>query len=133
MARGTTKQTERVERTIGAMLTSGERIVAQGPCWGASLTGRARMLLARRTEYVLVLTDQRLLVLADRRGGDPTVLLAKRYETFRLERFRPKRSFALGQVQLRGPGDVRIVLEFRHKQRELARRLAERLQTPALF
>ena len=128
MRRVTTKRMERTEHTIDAALTAGEHVVAQGPCWGAALTGRARLLLARRTEYVLVLTDRRFLVLAARRGEDPTVLLAKRYDSFELERFRPTRSFGLGQAVLQGPGGIRMVLEFRRKQRDLAYQLADQLR-----
>jgi hypothetical protein len=128
MARTNPKRTERSQRTIEATLTPGEQVVTQGPCWGAPLTGRGRLLFARRVEYVLVLTDRRFLVLAARRGEDPAVVLAKRYETFELERFRPTRSFGLGQVLLRGPGGLRMVLEFRRRQRGLAHELADHFQ-----
>jgi hypothetical protein len=128
MARTNPKRTERSERTIGAALTPGEQVVAQGPCWGAPLTGRARLLFTRRVKYVLVLTDRRFLVLAARRGADPVVVLAKHYEALELERFRPTRSFGLGQVLLQGPDGLRMVLEFRRKQRGLAHELADHFQ-----
>jgi len=96
--------------------------------------GVALLFLSRR-QYLVGLTDRRLLVF-ERRGSGPRgrvvpadLMLGKRYESFALERRR--RRPTLLQLVLRGENDTRLVLEFRPSQRAMGRALADRLTAPS--
>lgn len=88
------------------------------------------MLLLARRQYVMALTDRRVLVFARRRGGPdaPDLVIGKRYETFTLERVKRRRP--LVQVSLQASSGNRLVFEFRRGERELAGELIARLTPP---
>jgi hypothetical protein len=121
--RATTELSDR----IGTVLASGEQLLDHGRCWGALLRGRGGLLLGTRREYELALSDRRLLILTRPRGRrpEPAVALAKRYDTFSIERVRRRRP--LLQVVLQAANGSRLVLEFRPRSRRLGRELLERL------
>jgi hypothetical protein len=121
------KTAERVRATIDAALGSDEQLLEYGPCWGASLKPRASLLLTGRAEYVVALTDRRLMVLVPPRRRDQSakIVLAKRYDALTLDRVRRRRPMAQVVVVTSGG---RMVLEFRSRQRPLARELVARMQ-----
>jgi hypothetical protein len=124
MARDTAR---RIRAAAEAVLVPGERITAHGPCWAAHVADRVPLFLRARREYLLALTDRRLLVFErTRRGPTPgDLVLGKRYETYTLERV--KRHRPLLQVMFRSANGARMVFEFRRGQREIAGELIARL------
>ena len=113
-----------------AVLVEGERITSQGRCWGAQLRARVPLLFLGRRQYLMALTDRRVLVFEPRRRGPRAteLVIGKRYETFTLERVRRRR--LLMQVQLRAMNGNVMIFEFRPRQRELGGELIARL-TPS--
>ena len=89
---------------------------------------RASLLLTGRAEYLVALTTRRLMVLVPprRRGEGSKVVLAKRYDALALERVRRHRPLAQVVVVVTTGG--RMVLEFRSRQRSLARDLVTRIE-----
>ena len=117
------------------MSASGEQVVDAGMAWATRLRDGVALLFLSRRQYLVALTDRRLLVF-ERRGSGPRgrvgpadLVLGKRYEFFALERSR--RRPTLLQLVLRGENDTRLVLEFRPSQRALGRALAMRLAAPS--
>lgn len=102
-------------------------MTSQGTCWAAQRRSRVPLLFLARRQYLLALTDRRILVFARRRRGPeaPDLVIGKRYETFTLERVRRRRP--LMQVVLRAVNGNRLVFEFRSRQRDLGGELAARL------
>jgi hypothetical protein len=114
---------------------TGEQVVDTGMAWATRLRDGVALLFLSRRQYLVALTDRRLLVF-ERRGSGPRgrvgpadLVLGKRYEFFALERSR--RRPTLLQLVLRGENDTRLVLEFRPSQRALGRALAMRLTAPS--
>lgn len=103
--------------------------------WATRMRDGVALLFLTRRQYLIALTDRRLLVF-ERRGSGPRgrvgpadLVLGKRYEFFALERTR--RRPTLLQLVLRGENDTRLVLEFRLSQRSMGRALAKRLASPS--
>ena len=117
----------RIQEAAEALLVPGERITGHGKCWAAQIHDRVPLIFRARREYLLALTDRRMLVFErTRRGPTPRdLVLGKRYETFTLERV--KRHRPLLQVSFRGSNGARMVFEFRRGQREVAGELIARL------
>jgi hypothetical protein len=117
----------KIRAAAEAVLVPGERVTVHGLCWAAQVPDRVSLLFRARREYLLALTDRRLLVFErTRRGPMPgDLVLGKRYETFVLERV--KRHRPLLQVVCRSSNGARMVLEFRRGQREIAGELIARL------
>ena len=112
------------------MLVEGERITSRGMCWGAQLRSRVPLLFLGRRQYLMALTDRRILVFERNRRGPRAseLVIGKRYETFTLEKVKRRRP--LMQVQLRAVNGNVMVFEFRPGQRELGGELIARL-TPS--
>ena len=117
----------RIQAAAEAVLVPGELITGHGVCWVAQVTDRVPLIFRARREYLLALTDRRMLVFErTRRGPTPRdLVLGKRYETFTLERVRRHRP--LLQVAFRATNGSRMVFEFRRGQREVAGELIARL------
>jgi plasmid replication initiation protein len=110
-------------------------VVNVGVVWATRMRDGVALLFLSRRQYLVGLTDRRLLVF-ERRGSGPRgrvvpadLMLGKRYESFALERRR--RRPTLLQLVLRGENDTRLVLEFRPSQRAMGRALADRLTAPS--
>lgn len=123
---------EHADAAVTPMLTRGELLRRSGPVWATEHQGRAPLLFQARDPHVLVLTDQRLVLLTGPRRRRPltaaNVLIAKRYSAFslvRMQRFRP-----MLQLRIRTPADRILVLEFRPRDRSLGRELAHALGPP---
>jgi hypothetical protein len=118
--------TDRVRTAAEAVLVDGETITSKGMCWAARRRGRIPLSLLARRQYLLALTDRRVLVFERGRRPKPSdLVLGKRYETFALEGVR--RGFPLLQVRVRAANGNRMVFEFRPGQRELGGELVARL------
>ena len=116
------------------MSGAGEQVVDVGMAWATRMRDGVALLFLGRRQYLIALTDRRLLVFERRGSGPrgrvdpPDLMLGKRYEFFTLERTR--RRPTLLQLVLRGENDTRLVLEFRPRQRAMGRALAARLGSP---
>ena len=118
--------TEKVRAAAEAVLVDGETVTSKGVCWAAQRRGRVPLPLLARRQYLLALTDRRVLVFERGRRPKPSdLVLGKRYETFTLERVR--RGFPLLQVSVRAANGNRMVFEFRPGNRELGGELIARL------
>lgn len=119
-----------LEEAAQGVLVGGERITSRGVCWATQVPSGKPLLFAQRRQYLLALTDRRLLVFERRRGKpEPSdLVIGKRYEAFTLDRV--QRSRPLMQVAMRAANGNRLVFEFRPRQRELGGELVARL-TPA--
>jgi hypothetical protein len=101
--------------------------MSSGQCWAAQMRDRVPLLFLARRQYLVALTDRRVLVFERSRRG-PTaqdLVLGKRYESFTVDRVRRHRP--LLQVVMRGTNGNKLALEFRFGQRELAGELIARL------
>lgn len=114
------------------MLARDEGFRRAGPVWAVEQRGRAPLFFQARDPHVLVLTDQRLVLFSRPRRRRPLsmndLVIAKRYSTFtpvRARRFRP-----MLQLRLRTSADRVLVLEFRPRDRALARKLVRELGPP---
>ena len=118
---------EKVREAAHGVLVEGERITSHGECWGAQVRARVPLLFLARRQYLLALTDRRLLVFNRRRKGPDAsdLVIGKRYETFTLERVKRRRP--LMQVVLQAKNGNRLVFEFRGGQRELGGELVARI------
>jgi hypothetical protein len=118
---------QRIRAAAEAVLVDGERITAKGTCWAAQRRGRVPLPFVARRQYLLVLTDRRLLVFErSRRGPQPTdLVIGKRYEAFGLDRVR--RGPFLMQVKTRANSGNELVFEFRRRHREIGGELVARL------
>jgi hypothetical protein len=121
-----------VETTITPLLTKGEELRRSGPAWAVEHGGKAPLLFRARDLHEVVLTDQRFILLARPRRRQPlgvnNVVLAKRYSAFSLERTRRLRPML--QLRVRTAADRVLVLEFRPRDRRIARDLAAELDSP---
>ena len=118
--------TDKVRAAAEAVLVDGETVTSKGVCWAAQRRGRVPLPLLARRQYLLALTDRRVLVFERGRRPRPSdLVLGKRYETFTLERVR--RGFPLLQVSVRATNGNRMVFEFRPGNRELGGELIARL------
>ncbi|MGQ0805649.1 MAG: hypothetical protein ACT4PI_17535 [Actinomycetota bacterium] len=115
-----------VETAVTPMLTKGEQLQRSGPAWAVEHRGKAPLLFRERDLHEVVLTDQRLILLTRPRRRRPlgvnNLVLAKRYTTFSLERARRLRPML--QLRVRTSADRVLVLEFRPRDRRVARDLA---------
>ena len=114
------------------MLARGELFRRAGPVWAVEEGGRAPLFFRARDPHVLVLTDQRLILFGRPRRRHPLsvndLVIAKRYSTFtpvRARRFRP-----MLQLRLRTSADRVLVLEFRPRDRALARKVVREVGAP---
>lgn len=116
-----------VETAVTPMLTKGEHLQRSGPAWAVEHRGKAPLLFRERDLHEVVLTDQRLILLTRPRRRRPlgvnNLVLAKRYTTFSLERARRLRPML--QLRVRTSADRVLVLEFRPRDRRVARDLAD--------
>jgi len=121
---------QKVEDAAKAVLIEGERVTSTGECWAVQARSRVPLAFLARRQYLMALTDRRVLVFNAGRGG-PTasdLVIGKRYKTFTLEKVKRRRP--LVQVSLLASGGNRLVFEFRRRQRELAGELIARLTPP---
>lgn len=127
MARAAKQQVEDAAR---AVLIEGERVTSTGECWAVQARSRMPLAFLARRQYLMALTDRRVLVFTRRRRGPQAsdLIIGKRYETFTLGRVKRRRP--LVQVAVHASSGNRLVFEFRRRQRELAGELIARL-TPA--
>jgi hypothetical protein len=120
------RKDEAIEAAAQGVLVAGERITSRGICWAVQVPRRRPLLFLARRQYLLALTDRRVLVFRRRRTPSASdLVLARRYEAFRLERV--SRWRPLMQIRLGLANGTRIVLEFRPRQRELGGELVARL------
>ena len=127
MARDTTS---RIQAAADAVLVPGERVTGSAPCWATQRRGRVPLLFLARQQYVMALTDRRVLIFRRSRKPSPKdLVMGKRYESFVLEGVRRRRF--LMQVMVRAANGNRQVFEFRPGQRDLGGELIARL-TPSL-
>lgn len=113
-------------RATTPWLVEGERLVARGHCWATRLLSGERLLLLARKQYLLALTDRRLLAFERKRRGVNAehLVLARPYGVYELELVRSR--WPMRQVVLADPSGDRLVFEFRPRQHDLARRLVSR-------
>jgi hypothetical protein len=114
-----------------SLLVAGERVVESGHCWGAQRREHLPLVLARRNQYLMVLTDRRMLLFSRRSGpvqaGD--LVIGKRYQTFELDKVH--RARPLLQVRVNATTGTRMVFEFRPSRRHVGDALVQRLdRTP---
>ena len=110
-------------------LAGGERVVVSGRCWAARRRRLLPLALSARRRVRLLVTDRRLLVFARPRRRTlraTDLLLAKRFETYRLEGVR--RARPLWQVRVATENGARLVFEFGPRGRRLATAVTDRLQ-----
>lgn len=121
-----------VEAAVRPMLTKGEELRRSGPAWAVERRGKAPLLFRARDLHEVVLTDQRLILLTRPRRRRPlgvnNLVLAKRYSTFSLERARRLRPML--QLRVRTSAERVLVLEFRPRDRGLARDLTAAMGPP---
>ena len=110
-----------------ARSVEGERVTESGHCWAARIKPHVPLLFTARHQYLMVLTDRRLLLFKRRRKAlrASDLVLGKRYEAFSLGRVR--RTFPLASVRAEASNGARMVFEFRPGQRHLSGALAARL------
>jgi hypothetical protein len=122
----------RAREAAQSVCATGEQVVGVGTAWGTRIRDGGVLLFLARRQFLIALTNRRLLVFERRaRGASGTrrpLVIGKRYEFFSLERVR--RGPFLYQVVLRGEDDTRLVFEFRPGQRALGRALVEHLTSP---
>jgi hypothetical protein len=112
-------------------LAGGEIIRSCSAVWATECSGRTPLLFRGRALHCIAITDRRLILFrAPRRRGRLTpsnMLIAKRHPTFRLEKAR--RYSPLLQLLIRDTAGRRIALEFRLRDRKVARELVTMLGT----
>jgi hypothetical protein len=124
---------EQITAASHGALVDGERVVEHGICWAAQLKPRVPLWMQARHQFLMVLTDRRLLLFARRRRAlqASDLVIGKRYEAFTLEPVR--RSWPLFQVRVQAANGTRMVFEFRPRQRQVGGALVARLTPkPAL-
>jgi hypothetical protein len=121
--------TSRIQAAAEAILVPGEHVTGSAPCWATERRGRVPLLFLSRQQYVMALTDRRVLIFRRTRKPSPQdLVMGKRYESFTLEGVRRRRF--LMQVEVRAANGNRQVFEFRPGQRDLGGELIARL-TPS--
>ena len=114
--------------TARGALVDGEHMDEYGTCWAGQLRTRVPLVLTGRRQYLIVLTDRRLLLFHRRRGhglAPDDLVIGKRYESFQLDRVHRNRP--LMQLLVTATGGSRMVLEFRPGRRGVGDALAHRL------
>ena len=114
-----------------SLLVAGERVVEFGHCWGAQRREHLPLALARRNQYLMVLTDRRLLLFTRRSGPVRTddLVFGKRYQTFEIDKVHRVRP--LLQVRVNASTGTRMVFEFQPTRRHVGDALVRRLdRTP---
>jgi hypothetical protein len=121
-----------IETAVRPMLKKDEELRRSGPAWAVERRGKAPLLFRARDLLEVVLTDQRLILLTLPRRRRPlgvnNLVLAKRYSTFSLEGIRRLRPML--QLRVRTSAERVLVLEFRPRDRRVARDLAAALGPP---
>jgi len=118
---------DRLSVAAGTTLVEGERVLEYGHCWGTQRRDRLPIVFARRRQYLMVLTDRRLLLFARHPGPVQAkdLVIGKRYETFKLETVR--RARPLLQLRVNATNGTRMVFEFRPGRRHVGDALVHRL------
>jgi len=119
---------ERTGRLLAPRLHADEDIVAVGSAWFARVRG-GHLLFVGRHYRLVALTDQRLLVFNRRARSRGAAVLDVTLDRLRLVHAGAPRS--LYPVLLDVSGEPRALLEFRRRERALARELVARLRAPA--
>lgn len=125
----------RARAAAEAVAVRDEQVLDTGVAWAAPVTPGSGLLFRARHQYLLALTDRRLLVFERhaKRRRDPVgaadLVMGKRYEFFTVDRRR--RYPTLLQLVLRGENDTGLVLEFRPGHRALGQSLEQHLTTPS--
>ncbi len=125
----------RARAAAEAVAVHDEHVLDAGVVWAAPVTPGAGLLFRARHQYLIALTDRRLLVFERRakRRRDPLgaadLVMGKRYEFFTVDRRR--RSPTLLQIVVRGENDTGLVLEFRPRHQALGRTLEQHLTAPS--
>jgi hypothetical protein len=125
------KNVEQIVAAAHGALVDGERVTEFGTCWAAQLKHRVPVLVTARRQYLMVLTDRRLLLFTRRRRKAlraSDLVIGKRYEAFSVSKVR--RALPLFSVRVEASNGARMVFEFRPGQRQLGGALVARL-TPA--
>jgi hypothetical protein len=124
----------RARAAAETVAVSDEQVLDVGVVWAAPVTPGSGLLFRARHQYLIALTDRRLLVFERRarRRRDPVgtadLVMGKRYEFFTVDRRR--RYPTLSQLVLRGENDTGLVLEFRPPHQALGRALEQHLTAP---
>ncbi|HEU5301898.1 MAG TPA: hypothetical protein VFW06_06640 [Acidimicrobiia bacterium] len=121
--------TKRIHELATPALGTGEEIATSGRCWATRQRLGVPLLFLARHQYLLVLTNRRLLVFEGRGRTAGSLSLGKRFETLELVRVRTRR--LLSQVTVSGAGDVPLVFEFRPRNRALGAALVRALDRSA--
>jgi hypothetical protein len=118
---------EQIVDAAHGLLADGERVIEYGPCWAAQLRDRVPLPLLGRRQYLMVLTDRRVLLFARGRGElrRRDLVIGKRYDAFTLRELRRGRPLLRLLVEL--PPTAVMVLEFRPRRRRVGEVLAHRL------
>ena len=126
------KKVEQIVSAAQGALVDNERVTEFGPCWAAELKPRVPLLVTARRQYLMVLSDRRLLLFTRRwrrkRLAARDLVIGKRYEAFSVSRVR--RARPLYSVRVTATNGAQMVFEFRLGQRHLGGALVARL-TPA--
>jgi hypothetical protein len=125
---GRRQTVDEISDAARSTLVEGERVVEFGHCWGAQRKERLPLVLARRSQYLMVLTDRRLLLFTRRPGPVQAkdLVIGKRYETFKLDTVH--RARPLLQLRVHATSGTRMVFEFRPSRRHIGDALAQRLE-----
>ena len=116
---------QRINEAATPALGTGEEIAEIGVCWATRHRSGVPLIFLARRQYLIVLSNRRLLVF-ERGGRDRgNVTLAKRFEMLELQRVRNRRM--LFQVAITGAGEVPLVFEFRARYRSVGRALVHAL------
>jgi hypothetical protein len=121
------RSVEQITAAAHGALVDAERVVEHGTCWAAQRKARVPLWLQARRQFLVVMTDRRLLLFTRRRRAlqASDLVIGKRYEAFTLERVH--RSRPLFQVRVQVANGTRMVFEFRPGQRHLGGALVARL------
>jgi hypothetical protein len=120
------KLREQIVAATRPSLAGGEFIRSCSAVWATECSGRMPLLFRGRAVHYVAITDRRLILFRAPRRRHPltaaNMLIAKRHPTFRLEKTR--RFSPLLQLRIRDSSGRRIALEFRPRDRKVARELA---------
>ena len=124
---GRRQTVDQISDAARSTLVEGERVVEFGYCWGAQRKERLPLVLARRSQYLMVLTDRRLLLFTRRPGPVQAkdLVIGKRYEAFKLDTVH--RARPLLQLRVHASSGTRMVFEFRPSRRHIGDALVHRL------
>ncbi len=125
------RRVEQITAAAQGALVEGEAVVEHGVCWAAQRKPRVPLWLQARRQYLMVMTDRRLLLLARHRRAPQArdLVIGKRYEAFTVDAVH--RSRPLFQVRVQATNGTRMVFEFRPGQRQLGGALVARLTPKA--